>query len=215
MVFNRRIIVHDSRFYENNNTKLHLPADGFMLEAMTDEPDESLRAQTINEAFERARAAGRGDVADYLSLKAANDEARAAAVEWLLESSLSIASQIEKSGNFSIAAERTDAHRFSVGNSNLLGARLVFRQTVRCLTVEAGWTRAPADGFMRGGALALARITHFGIGRANENLLLARDADNFINWFAVEEENKRVLFDAKNLRRHFRIFLDEREIDKS
>ncbi len=173
------------------------------------EDGEQLRAKTINEAFERARASGRGDVADYILLKESNDKIRAAAIEWLLDSMLAAAAEANRQNSFSINIERDDAHRFAFGNSNLSGSRLTLRQTIRCLTVEAGWTRAPADGFMRGGALACARITHFGISKANEDLLLARAPDNLINWFVLDDEKKRAPFDAKNLRRHFQIFLED------
>lgn len=180
-----------------------------MLEAMTENADELLSAQTVNEAFERAKASGRGDVADYLALKESNDKIRAAAVEWLFDSARAIASQVVEQNELPIAVEIKEPHRFAVGNSNLLGSHISFAQTIRCLTIEAGWTRAPADGFMRGGALALARITHFGMARAREDLLLVRDADNLVNWFAIDKENERVLFDAKNLHRHFQIFLSD------
>ena len=177
-----------------------------MLKAMTDDADE-FSEQLASEAFERARVSGRGDVADYILLKTSNDKIRAAALEWLFDSALAIASVANRRNGFSIAVEREDAHSFKFGNSNLRGSRLVLRQTVRCLTVEAGWTRAPSDGFMRGGALAGGRITHFGIAKANEELLLVRAANNLVNWFALDKENKRRLFDAANLQRHFQIFL--------
>lgn len=175
---------------------------------MTDD-GERLQAQMMDEAFKRARASGRGDVADYILLKESNDKIRAAAVDWLFDSTLAVAAEANRQNRFSIAVERDDAHRFEFGNSNLSGSRLTLRQTVRCLTVEAGWTRAPADGFMRGGALACARITHFGITKANEDLLLARAPDNLINWFVVHGEKKRAPFDAKNIQRHFQIFLED------
>lgn len=177
-----------------------------MLEAMTDDAD-ALLAQTVNEAFERARAAGRGDVADYLLLKESNDKIRQAALDWLFDSARAIAAQADEQSDSSIVVETKNPHQFAFGNSNLHGSLLSFNQGVRCLKLEAGWTRAPADGFMRGGALASARITHFGIARAGEDLLLVRAADNSINWFAIDKEEKRVLFDANNLRRHFQIFL--------
>lgn len=179
-----------------------------MLEVMTEDGDKT-QWQTLNEVFEqRARSAG-GDVADYILLKESNDKIRRAAVDWLFDSLLAIAAEANREKSFSIEIERADAHRFAFGNSSLLGSRLALRQTIRCLTVEAGWTRAPADGFMRGGALAAARVSHFGISKANEALLLIRAPDNLINWFAVDRAEKRNLFDARNLQRHFQIFLDE------
>ena len=55
--------------------------------------------------------------------------------------------------------ENENPHNFRLRGANLVGSLLRVRQGVRCLTVEAGWTRTPNDGFMRGGALAIARIT--------------------------------------------------------
>ncbi len=177
-----------------------------MLEVMN-EPDE-VWAKILNEAAARAKTNERGcDLADYLSLKAANDAVRAAGVEWLFDSAQAIASQFNREANASIAIENENPHNFAFGNSNLVGSLLHLRQGIRCLTLEAGWTRTPNDGFMRGGALACARISHFGISRENEELVLVRQ-HNLINWFAVDAENKRNLFDSRNIQRHFQIFLD-------
>ena len=165
-------------------------------------------AQMINSALEKAAASGRGDVADYLSLKAANDAVRAAGVKWLFDSTLAIAAEANRNQNASIAIENENPHNFAAGNANLVGSLVRLRQTVRCMTIEAGWTRTANDGFMRGGALARARISHFGIGRANEELLLVR-TDSLTNWFVVDKENKQSLFDSRNLQRHFTVFLGE------
>lgn len=176
-----------------------------MLEGMN-EPDE-IWARQVSEALRKAKAAGRGDIAEYLLLKTANDAIRAASVDWLSDSAAAIAAESD-SRNARISSEKENPHNFAFGNANLVGSRLSLRQGVRCLTIEAGWTRTPRDGFMRGGALACARISHFGIGKANEDLLLIRTGDS-TNWFAVDKENKKTLFDSRNLRRHFEIFLDK------
>jgi hypothetical protein len=175
-----------------------------MLKVMNELDD--VWAQMISDAATKAQAAGRGDVAEYLLLKSTNDMIRAASVNWLLESAAAIAAEANLQ-NARIEIENQSPHNFAFGNSNLVGALVRFRQGVRCLSVEAGWTRTPGDGFMRGGALACARISHFGIGRENQELLLIR-GDNAPNWFALDKENKRALFDSRNLQRHFQIFLD-------
>ena len=185
---------------------MHLANDGFMLKLMNEQ--DEVWVKLLDEAAVRVKSDERSDVAEYLSLRAANNEIRAAGVKWLLDSSLAIAAEFNREKNASIAIEQENPHDFTFGNSNLVGLLLCLRQGVRCLTLEAGWTRTPDDGFMRNGALACARISHFGIAKANEELILIRK-DNLINWFAVDQENKRNLFDSRNLQRHFEIFLDK------
>ena len=162
-------------------------------------------ARIINEARAKAEASGRGDVAEYLALKASNDAIRAASVKWLFDAALDIASQANRE-NSSIAFENETPHSFAFGNANLVGSLARFRQGVRCLSVEAGWTRTPADGFMRGGALACARINHFGMSKSNAELLLVQK-EAALNWFAIDKNGSRVLFDSKDLQHHFRVFL--------
>jgi hypothetical protein len=134
-----------------------------------------------------------------------SDVIRVACAKWLFDSALEIASQANRQ-NAAISVENENPHRFVFGKSNLSGSLSHFRQGVRCLTIEAGWTRTPSDGFMRGGALACARITHFGLNKHNAELVLTRD-ENLPNWFSVDKNESRTLFDFKNLQNHFEIFL--------
>ncbi|MGI8493966.1 MAG: hypothetical protein ACR2L1_01470, partial [Pyrinomonadaceae bacterium] len=81
-----------------------------------------------------------------------------------------------------------------------------FRSGVRSLTVETGWTRTPSDGFMRGGSLAHARISHFGMSKANAELLLIRQNGDLPYWFlpgATGGDRKPV--SSEHLREHFKI----------
>ncbi|MCA1623259.1 MAG: hypothetical protein LC768_04330 [Acidobacteria bacterium] len=166
---------------------------------------DQIWAQMLDEAMSKARASGRGNVVEYLQLKATNDVIRAASVKWLFDSMLEIAAEANRK-NAAVTIENENPHRFPLGNAQLVGSLLSFRQGVRCLTLEAGWTRTPADGFMRGGALACARITHFGVSKANDELALIREND-LPNWFSVKKGGKRNLFDSNNLQNHFRVFL--------
>jgi len=163
-------------------------------------------AEKLSEAAAKARASGRADVAGYLALKATNDMIRQTSVNWLLESLLEIVNRANHDGS-RITIETENPYRFAFRNANLVGSSLSFRQGVRCLTLESGWTRTPADGFMRGGALAAARISHFGISKHNAELVLVLEK-NTPNWFSVDKEGKREPFDSRNLNHHFRIFLD-------
>lgn len=163
-------------------------------------------ANSINEAINQARAQGRHDVADYLSLKASNDEIRAASSRWLFESMLEIAHEAMR-GGLNIKIENENPHRFEMNKATMVGSLLEFKFGIRGLTVEAGWTRTPPDGFMRGGALACARLVHFGQAKHNAELLLTRFNDSAPQWLAVDREGRRTAFDSNNLREHFRIFL--------
>ena len=162
-------------------------------------------ARMIDDALEKARANGNGDVAEYLTLKATNDKIRQTSVEWLLGSLIEIASFANQNGA-GITIKNENPHQFSFKNANLVGWLVRFRQGVRCLTIEAGWTRKPTDGFMRGGALACAKISHFGVSRHNAELLLVQ-SNNLSSWFSIDADGNRMLFDSNNLQQHFRIFL--------
>ncbi len=167
---------------------------------------EQVWTQKLSEARVKAQDSGRADVAEYLALRATNDLIRQTSVEWLLNSLIEIAAEANRRGA-TITIETENKHRFEFRNASLSGSLCCLRQGVRCLTVEAGWTRTPADGFMRGGALAVARITHFGISKHNAELFLVQ-LNNLPNWFSVDKNGKRELFDAKNLQEHFRVFTD-------
>lgn len=163
-------------------------------------------ADKLNEALIKAQTTGRGDVAEYLALKATNDAIRATSIKWLFDSMLEVASQANRN-NAQITIENENPHHFAFGNATMVGSFLRFRQGVRCLTLEAGWTRTPADGFMRGGALAAARVLHFGIAKATTDLLLIRNLD-LPQWFSIDQSGQKNLFGYDHLHQHFRVFLD-------
>lgn len=159
------------------------------------------------EARERARGGGRNDVLEYLDLKAANDEARTRAIEWLFELFTAAAGELNRAGA-GLTLARTESHRFRVGNSTMVGTRLVLRRGVRALTVEAGWPRGPRDGIVRGGGLASAAIGHFGAPRAGCELLLVPDAHTDARWFVIEKTGDRTELHPSHLRRHLTHLLD-------
>ena len=162
----------------------------------------------------KAKTEGRADVAEYLALKFANDALRAAACRWLFDSLIALSDEANRRG-IKLDIENENPHRFAVGYSTMVGALLKFNYGVRNLTVEAGWTRTPQDGFIKGGGLARARLTHFGINRHNAELLLVRSAEDAPQWFSVTENGARNIFLLDDLRRHFAIFLDAESSDKS
>lgn len=158
-------------------------------------------------AIKNAQNSGRGQVAEYLQLKASNDAIRSTGCKWLFDSFLEISEEVNKSG-IKLDIEKEEPHRFEAGRSMMVGWLLRFRYGLRALTIEAGWPRTPQDGFVRGGGLACGRISHFGIGKANADLLLANSKDNIPEWFTVAPEKPRTAIYSKDLKHHFHIFLD-------
>jgi hypothetical protein len=167
------------------------------------ELDEVWR-QMVTRAINEARASGQHDVAEYLALKATNDLIRSMSVKWLFDSMLEIAAQYNRIRG-SVQIENEAPHNFTFNKANMVGSRINLRQGVRCLTIEAGWTRTPADGFMRGGALAAAKVSHFGLPRESEELVLLRK-DDFPQWFSIDKAERKTIFDSNNLQRHFKVF---------
>ncbi|CAN5371608.1 hypothetical protein BH10ACI1_BH10ACI1_27080 [soil metagenome] len=161
-------------------------------------------AQKLNQAISDAQTAGRTDIADYLTLKAANDLLRQTSVKWLFDSMTEIAAFANRA-NVQITLETDTPHNFEFAKANMVGARLRLLFGVRCLTLEAGWTRTPSDGFMRGGALAAARFLHFGMTKQNEEIILLREADA-PQWFSVNGEGRRAVFNSIHLQKHFETF---------
>ena len=161
---------------------------------------DEIWSQMLASAAANASEAGRSDVADFLRLKASNDAIRAAGVGWLFDTVIEIAANANR-GHASLTIERDDPHNFAHGNSNLVGTRVMVRQGVRCLTVEAGWTRTPSDGIMRGGALAFARVSHFGMPKMTTELKLVSEEPT-PKWRNAETSDH---VDSAELMRHLEI----------
>ncbi len=156
-------------------------------------------------ATSKAISSGRDDIAEYLRLRAANDAIRVAGVNWLFDSLIEIAAEETRRGR-EVQIERREPHSHRRGNSNMVGSLLRLNWGVRCLSVEAGWTRTPSDGVMTGGALASARISHFGIQSANADLSLSYLVDLPL-WHLDDPGHGRRQFHLVDLEGHFRLFL--------
>ena len=156
----------------------------------------------LDNAATKAEGLGRAEIAEYLRLKATNDAIRSAGVAWLFDTLIDIATDAQRSRPM-LTIEREEPHNFARGNSRMVGSLLSISHGVRCLTVEAGWTRRPGDGVMHGAALAFARITHFGLPRHGAELRLVH-GDELPNWLGDNGE----AIDSGKLRRHFDLFLD-------
>lgn len=168
---------------------------------------DQIWSQMLSNATVKALDSGRSEIAEYLRLKAANDAIRAEGVNWLFASLDEIVSA-SGPATIGLVTERGHPHSFSRGNSNMVGSVVRVHRGVRCLSVEAGWTRTPADGIMLRGALAAARITHFGIPNANADLVLAY-AGELPLWHFEDEDGMRSPFRVSDLYGHFRLFVGE------
>jgi hypothetical protein len=163
-------------------------------------------AQVLAEAERRARTAGRGDLLEYLRLRASNDQARSTGLDWLFETVTALAGAANRAGA-GIQITREDGHRFQVVNATMVGGLLTLKAGVRQLMIEAGWPRAPRDGIVSGNGLACARVRHFGIKSANEELLLVRSKSGTPQWLVLEKFGRRSQLLESQIRHHIKKFL--------
>ena len=144
-------------------------------------------------------------VAYFVALKATNDQIRERSIRWLFDSMVGLAAEANRR-NYPISVEREDPHQFRLRGANLVGSLIRLHHGVRSLTLEAGWTRSPSDGFMRGQALAIARISHFGKSGANIELHLRKTLE-LAEWFALDRNDAATRLEAVELMRHFAILI--------
>ena len=170
---------------------------------------EEAWAVGLAEAEARARAAGRTDIADYLSLRSSNDLIRKIAGNWLMRMFTTAAGEANRAGA-AIQISTDDAHRFKVGNASMVGTRLSLGSGVRQLLVEVGWPRTPRDGFIRGGGLACGNIKHVGIKPANKELRLVLDAAGTPRWLVLEKHGSKPReLHEMNVKDHLAILVDD------
>jgi hypothetical protein len=162
-------------------------------------------AVALADAEEKARRAGRRDLADYIALRNSNDLLRKAGIDWLLATFTNLAGEANRSGA-SIQLSNADGHRFHVGTSTMVGRLLALTNGVRRLSVEAGWPRVPRDGIVRGGGLASARILHLGLKTAGDELLLAKSTAGLPQWTLTNRKGS--ILHESDIQRHLAILLD-------
>ncbi len=163
-------------------------------------------AKMMQGAMLDAQTSGRTELAEYLAVKSANDVIRAAGCRWLFDSFLELSDQANRRG-IKLEVESESPHRFSVGHSTMVGSLMRFTNGLRKLTIEAGWTRVPADGIIRGLGLARGRITHFGQNKYNAELLLSNHNLAAPQWFVLIDDDKRETVSANDLLDHFDLFI--------
>ena len=189
------------------------PAADFPRETNDLEEPERELSEHLLEAARRAgfSAAGGGgtDLSGYLSLRAANDRLRERGAGALLGAFTALAGEANRRGA-GVTLGRTEPHRFRVGNSTMVGTRLTLSRGVRSLAVEAGWPRAPRDGFVQGGGLARARVTHFGDRGAGEDLMLVLDVGGTPVWVVPGAGSAHAELTPERLCRHVIRLLSEK-----
>lgn len=112
-------------------------------------------------------------VAEYLALKAANDQLRERSKQWLWDSLSQVCAEINQkllsqgnrqsetaglAGVASILSGVQPDWQFKVENAVMVGERFGARFRYRTLTVEVGWPRLPEHGFITEGGLARGRV---------------------------------------------------------
>ena len=162
----------------------------------------------LAEATQRARGAGRADIARYLDLRSKNDLLRRTAIDWLTATFTSLAGEANRKGA-GIQIERQDSHSFRRESATMVGSQLTLRRGVRALALESGWPRKPGDGFVRGDGLACANIKHFGRPRANAELLLSRSSKGLPQWLTIEKTQAITPLTEAQIRQHLSILLSE------
>src|SRR5438034_3861178 len=96
---------------------------------------DDIWSQMLEKAIASTDMAGRGDVAEYLRLKATNDAIRRRSIQWLFDSVIELATEADP--NFArFKMERIEPHNFPFRGANMAGSLLRVRQGVRCLTIE-------------------------------------------------------------------------------
>jgi hypothetical protein len=108
--------------------------------------------------------------AEYLALKAANDQIRERGKQWLWDSLSRLCDETNQQlltqgtpqtglvGTASILSGVQSDWQFKVENGVMVGERFGARFRYRTLTVEAGWPRLPEHGFITDGGLARGRV---------------------------------------------------------
>jgi hypothetical protein len=165
-------------------------------------------AQALAAAAQRANTAGRTDVAEYLRLRTSNDLLRQTSIEWLLTTFTVLAGQANREGA-SLQIVTEDGHRFRVGHSTMVGRVLRLNLGVRSISIEAGWPRVPGDGFIRGGGLAWARISHRGKSLMNQELSLERSNHDNPRWMLRHPTAPSRKFLEADIKHHLTKLLSE------
>ncbi|MDQ3013898.1 MAG: hypothetical protein M3X11_24750 [Acidobacteriota bacterium] len=158
--------------------------------------------------------------AEYLALKAANDQLRERGKHWLFDSLTQICEQINQTllaqgnpqqGSASILSGVQPDWQFKVENAVMVGERFGARFRHRTLTVEIGWPRLPEHGFITDGGLARGRV---GLSQNTmiepqlvAELVLKKAGSSEPAWFVVKNKTLGEQLTESRLKEHLNCVL--------
>jgi hypothetical protein len=198
-------------FASEYGTAANLMTDSDSSTGKVNELDETWAA-ALAEAEVRARAAGRGDITEYLTLRRSNDLLRKTACDWLLSTFRNVAGEMNRAGA-ALQISNDDNYQFQIANSALVGQLLKLESGIRQLLVEVGWPRLPAHGFIRGGGIAVGRLRHVGIKSASELIRLVTSPEGTPRWIVENIRQPAKEIREANIRQHIAILLDSSRVE--
>jgi hypothetical protein len=157
----------------------------------------------LDQEIARGTVSAEGVFQDYLAVRGANNDIRNNAAEWLFETVLQFSEKLNANG-FEIITERNAESQFVFHWATLTGPSMFFSNGIRRLSCEVGSIKAPGHGIIKGGGIAIARLSHFGIPEKDQILRLVAGEET-ARW--VVDGVKTRPFDAYDIARHLRILV--------
>lgn len=152
--------------------------------------------------------------AEYLALKAANDELRERGKQWLWNALDVICSEISRElsaqNNPPLQVGRQE-WQFKVEDSTMVGERFGARFREKTLVVEAGWPREPQHRFVPGRGLARARIGFSQNvmldAKIVAEMILKRQSNGDLGWNFIANKKLGAWVTESSLREYFNLIL--------
>lgn len=160
--------------------------------------------------------------AEYLALKAANDQLRERGKQWVFDlldrfcaeiNQRLLAQGTPETGAPSILYGVQPDWKFKVETAVMAGERYGARFRYRTLTVEIGWPRLPEHGYITDGGFARGRIS------LSQNtmlepqpiaeLILKKAANGELVWFAVKNKQLGGQITESRLREYINLILTD------
>lgn len=153
--------------------------------------------------------------AEYLALKAANDQLRERGKDWLLDTLSQLCAdanrQLMLQPDQSGLQTGSQEWQFKVETTTLAGERFGIRYRFRTLIVEVGWPQLPEHGFLTNGAMARARVS------LSQNtmlepqpiaeMILKKSATGEPIWFAIKHKIPGEQITVDRLNEYFSLIL--------